>query len=186
VTVRVFVDGTEIGSGRPAPSSIVYGLPSKNLLLGTYRGDCDLPFTGEIDTVRIWNLALTPDEVAQAPDTTRARAEPTADTPRPGTPATGTGTGPAAAGCLTLAPSTRRVRIGRRTTLTATVRKGGKRAARVRVVLTGKGIHRTAHRTDRNGRARFVVRPRRKVVLHLRAYGTRPKCAAPVANVRVR
>jgi hypothetical protein len=189
VTVRVFVDGTEIGSGRPAPSSIVYGLPSKNLLLGTYRGDCDLPFTGEIDTVRIWNLALTPDEVAQAPDTTRGRAEPTADTPRPGTPApgTGTGTGPAAAaGCLTLAPSTRRVRVGRRTTLTTTVRKVGKHAAGVRVVLTGKGIRRTAHRTDRNGRARFVVRPRRKAVLRLRAYGTRPKCAAPVAKVRVR
>jgi hypothetical protein len=191
VTVRVFVDGTEIGSGRPAPSSIAYGLPSKNLRLGTYRGDCDLPFTGEIDAVRIWNLALTRDEVAQAPETPRGRAQPAADTPRPGTPAPGTGTGTgigpsAAAGCITVAPSTRRVRVGRRTTLTATVRKGGRRAARVRVVLSGKGIRTTARRTDRNGRARFVVRPRRKVVLRLRAYGTRPKCAEPVANVRVR
>jgi hypothetical protein len=186
VTVRVFVDGAEIGSGRPAPSSIAYGLPSKNLRLGTYRGDCDLPFTGEIDAVRIWNLALTRDEVAQAPETPRGRAQPAPDTPRPGTPAPRTGSSSVAAGCLTVAPSTRRVRVGRRTTLTATVRKGGRRTARVRVVLSGKGIRRTARRTDRNGRARFVVRPHRKVVLRLRAFGTGPRCAEPVTNVRAR
>jgi hypothetical protein len=186
VTVRVFVDGAEIGSGRAAPSSIAYGLPSKNLRLGTYRGDCDLPFTGEIDAVRIWNLALTRDEVARAPDAPGARPQPAAATPRPGTPAPGTGTSSEAPGCLTVVPSKRRVRIGRRTTLTATVRKGGRRAARVRVVLSGKGIHTTARRTDRNGRARFVVRPHRKVMLRLRAFGTGPRCAGPVADVRAR
>jgi hypothetical protein len=187
VTVRVFVDGAEIGSGRPAPSSIAYGLPSKNLRLGTYRGDCDLPFTGEIDAVRIWNLALTRDEVAQAPETPRGRPQPAAGTPRPGTPAPATSTTPVvAAGCLTVVPSKRRVRVGRRTTLTATVRKGGRRAVRVRVVLSGKGIHTTLRRTDGKGRARFVVRPRRKVLLRMRAFGTQPRCGEPVANVRAR
>jgi hypothetical protein len=188
VTVRVFVDGAEIGSGRPAPSSIAYGLPSKNLRLGTYRGDCDLPFTGEIDVVRIWNLALTRDEVAQAPETPRGRPQPAADTPRPGTPAPAPSATPSAvaASCLTVVPSKRRVRVGRRTTLTATVRKGGRPAARVRVVLSGKGIHRTARRTDSKGRARFVVRPRRKVLLRMRAFGTQPRCGEPVANVRAR
>jgi len=186
VTVRMFVDGVEIGSGRAAPSSIAYGLPSKNLRLGTYRGDCDLPFTGDIDAVRIWNLALTREEVAQAPDTPRGRPQPAPGTPRPGTLPPSSGASDVAAGCLTLAASTGRVRVGRRTTLTATVRKGGRRAARVRVALSGKGIRTTARRTDRMGRARFVVRPRRKVVLRLRAFGTPPKCRAPAANVRVR
>lgn len=182
VTVRMFVDGGEIGSGRPAPSSIAYGLPSKSLRLGTYRGDCDLPFTGDIDAVRIWNLALTQAEVAQAPETPRGRPQPAASTPRPGTAAPTTGAS-AAPDCLTLAPSTKRVRVGRRTTLTAIVRKGGRRAARVRVALTGKGIRRTTRRTDSKGRVRFVVRPRRKTVLRLRAYGAPAKCGAPIANV---
>jgi hypothetical protein len=191
-TVRLFVDGAQVGSARAAPDSISYGLPSKSLRFGTYRGDCDLPYTGDIDAVRIWNLALTEGEVAATSPTPLSRAEPSPSTPRPGTPAPGStpgttpGTTPGAAGCLTVAPSTRRVRVGRRTTLTATVRKGGRPAARVRVVLSGKGIRTIAHRTDRNGRARFVVRPRRKVALRLRAYGTLPKCAAPVARIQAR
>lgn len=191
-TVRLFVDGAQVGSARPAPASISYGLPSKNLRFGTYRGDCDLPYTGDIDAVRIWNLALTEDEVAATPPTPMGRAQPNPSTPRPGTPAPGTtpgstpGTAAAAAGCLTVAPSRRRLRVGRRTTLTATVRRSGRSAARVRVVLSGKGIKTIAHRTDSKGRARFVVRPRRKVALRLRAYGTLPKCAAPVAKIQAR
>jgi len=78
------------------------------------------------------------------------------------------------------------VRVGRRAVLTATVRKGGRRVAGVRVVLTGKGVRRTVRRTDRLGRARFVVRPRRKATLSLRALGSRPSCRTPVANVTAR
>jgi hypothetical protein len=192
-TVRLFVDGAQVGSARAAPASISYGLPSKSLRFGTYRGDCDLPFTGDIDAVRIWNLALTEAEVAATPPIPLGRAQPNPSTPRPGTPAPGTGPGsttpgttPAVAGCLTVVPSRRRLRVGRRTTLTATVRKGGRAAFRVRVVLSGKGIKTITHRTDRNGRARFVVHPRRKVALRLRAYGTLPKCAAPVAKIQAR
>ena len=190
-TVRLFVDGAQVGSARSAPASISYGLPSKNLRFGTYRGDCDLPFTGDIDVVRIWNLALTEAEVAATPPTPLGRAQPSPNTPRPGTapgttPSTTPGTTPAAAGCLTVAASRRQVRVGRRTALTVTVRKSGRSAARVRVVLSGKGIKAITHRTDRNGRARFVVRPRRKVALRLRAYGTPPKCAAPVVKIHVR
>jgi hypothetical protein len=184
-TVRLFVDGTPVGSARPAPSSISYGLPSKSLRLGTYRGDCDLPFTGDVDAVRIWNLALTEAEVAAAPPIPQLRPQPSPATPRPGTPPPTTSAPEPVAGCLTVAPSTRRLHVGRRTRLTATVRKSGRRASRVRVVLSGRGIKTIVHRTDRNGRARFVVRPRRKVVLRLRAYGTRPKaCGAPIADVK--
>lgn len=103
----------------------------------------------------------------------------------PSTPAAGAKrTSAPAASCLKLTASTRRMRIGRRRTLTATVRKGGRRAAGVRVVLTGKGTHRMVRRTDHNGRARFVVRPRRKATLSLRALGGRPSCRGPVARVR--
>ncbi len=66
------------------------------------------------------------------------------------------------------------------------VRRGGRRAARVRVVLRAKGMPSMVRRTDRLGRARFVVRPRRKVTLRLRAYGTRPRCRAPVASITTR
>jgi hypothetical protein len=187
-TVRLFVDGAPVGSARSAPASISYGLPSKSLRFGTYRGDCDLPFTGDIDAVRIWNLALTDAEVAATPPIPQGRAQPNPSTPRPGTPAPDTTPGmtAASAGCLTVAASKRRLQVGRRTTLTATVRRSGRPTARVRVVLSGKGIKTIAHRTDRNGRARFVVRPRRKVALRLRAYGTLPKCAAPIAKIQAR
>jgi hypothetical protein len=70
--------------------------------------------------------------------------------------------------------------------LTATVRKGGRRVAGVRVVLTGKGVGRTVRRTDRLGGARFVVRPRRKATLRLRALGGAPSCRIPVALVSAR
>jgi hypothetical protein len=70
--------------------------------------------------------------------------------------------------------------------LTVSVRKGGRRVAGVRVVLTGKGVRRAVLRTDRMGRARFVVSPRRKATLRLRALGGRPSCRMPVANVSAR
>jgi hypothetical protein len=91
-----------------------------------------------------------------------------------------------AASCLTLLPNPRWVRVGRRTALTVAVRKGGRRVVGVRVVLTGKGVSRAVRRTDRMGRARFVVRPRRKATLRLRALGGASSCRAPVANVRAR
>lgn len=185
-TVRLFIDGDEVGSGRAAPAAIVYGLPSTSLRLGTYRGACTLPFTGDIDTVRIWNLALTRDEIAAAPAAPTSRPQPDPDTPRPGAEAPrGSGTA-SPSGCLTVAPSTRRVSTGRRTRLTATVRRGGRRAARVRVVLSAKGLPTSVRRTDRLGRARFVVWPRRTFTIRLRAYGTRPRCRPAVANVSTR
>lgn len=184
-TVRLFVDGAQVGSARAAPAAITYGLPSKSLRLGTYRGGCDLPYTGDIDTVRIWNLALTAGEIATAPAAPQSRPQPDPSTPRPGTPPAGRSAA-SASGCLTVASTRRRVPIGRRTTLTAMVRRGGRRAARVRVVFRAKGMPTMVRRSDRLGRARFVVRPRRNVTMLLRAYGTRPRCRAPVARITTR
>ena len=42
-TVRLFIDGKEIGNGRPRGGApIGYGTPSGNTTLGAYGGTCDL------------------------------------------------------------------------------------------------------------------------------------------------
>jgi hypothetical protein len=65
-TVRLFVDGKEVGSGTPASTAIRYGIASKGIYIGAYRGTCDLPFVGDIDRVRIWSEALGAPEIAAA------------------------------------------------------------------------------------------------------------------------
>jgi concanavalin A-like lectin/glucanase superfamily protein len=62
-TVRLFLDGVEIGEGTPTMGDIVYGLPGETAYLGAYRGDCDLMLKGQLDDVTIWGRALSPPEV---------------------------------------------------------------------------------------------------------------------------
>jgi hypothetical protein len=57
-TVRLFIDGKEIGTGTPATTQVQYGLPSGNATLGAYIGSCDLTLTGDLDEVSIWSKAL--------------------------------------------------------------------------------------------------------------------------------
>jgi hypothetical protein len=57
-TVRLFIDGKEIGTGTPASTPVQYGLPSGNANLGAYVGSCDLTLTGDLDEVSIWSKAL--------------------------------------------------------------------------------------------------------------------------------
>jgi len=65
-TVRLYVDGTEVGSDTPTTLAIRYGLPAHNrFYIGAYRGTCDLMFVGDISEVKVWTRALTPSEVAQ-------------------------------------------------------------------------------------------------------------------------
>jgi len=65
-TVRAYLDGAQVGNGTQAPGTIRYGLPDNDLRIGSYGGDagCGLPYNGGIDDVRIYNRALTPEEVA--------------------------------------------------------------------------------------------------------------------------
>jgi hypothetical protein len=93
--------------------------------------------------------------------------------------------GGSTAGCLKLTSTAKRMRTGKRTTLTATVRRTGRPAAGVRVVLSGAGKA-VARRSDRHGRVRFVVRPRHAGTLRLRVPGQRSSCKAAAASVRVR
>jgi hypothetical protein len=57
-TVRLFVDGFEIGSGRPFSGAIEYDLPHKEFTIGAFRGTCNLTFAGDVDEVRLWSAAL--------------------------------------------------------------------------------------------------------------------------------
>jgi Concanavalin A-like lectin/glucanases superfamily len=58
-TVRLFLDGNEVGAGTPTKISISYGLPlGDNGYIGTFRGDCDLTLTGELDEVMVLTAAL--------------------------------------------------------------------------------------------------------------------------------
>jgi Concanavalin A-like lectin/glucanases superfamily len=158
-SVRLYIDGVEVGSGAPDTQPIVYGLVSSAPYIGTYRGGCELGFTGDIDTVRIWGQALTPPEIAAL-----LRAQP------PGGGGGGGGvatvlapvSGPPPKGAPSCVASSARetVRARRRTTLVVTVRRNGKPLGRVRVLLRGTKT-RLVRTTDARGRVRFVVRPQR-------------------------
>jgi hypothetical protein len=57
-TVRLFIDGQEIGPGTPNDKPVYYGLPEGNSTLGAYGGTCDLTLFGDLDEVSIWKKAL--------------------------------------------------------------------------------------------------------------------------------
>jgi Concanavalin A-like lectin/glucanases superfamily len=67
-TVRLFIDGKEVGTGTPASTSIPYNPPAGAGLIGDYHGtvdgsDCDAFLTGDVDGVQIWSQALPVAEI---------------------------------------------------------------------------------------------------------------------------
>ena len=56
LTLKLYVDGNEVGTGKPVTKIIGYN--TNNLFVGSYG--TGYYFTGTIDEVRIWNTALTP------------------------------------------------------------------------------------------------------------------------------
>lgn len=62
--LRLFVDGSEVGSGTAANMPIGYGLPNPAGLIGAFGGTCSLNWAGDLDTPRIWRRAMAPAEVA--------------------------------------------------------------------------------------------------------------------------
>jgi Concanavalin A-like lectin/glucanases superfamily len=57
-TVRLFVDGRQIGSGTPTSEPIDYDVPEPDMGFGSYLGTCALYLTGDIDGVSVWDRAL--------------------------------------------------------------------------------------------------------------------------------
>jgi hypothetical protein len=67
-TVRLYVDGAEVGSGTPASDPIDYGaLGTRDLFVGHYDGCAAHDFDGSVDDVRIYGRALSAGEVAAEP-----------------------------------------------------------------------------------------------------------------------
>jgi hypothetical protein len=64
-TIRLYVDGVQIGSGTSYPGALEYLLHDSNdLFIGNYPGCADHEFLGTIDNVVVWNRALSPSDIA--------------------------------------------------------------------------------------------------------------------------
>jgi hypothetical protein len=177
--VRLYFDGVEVGGGTPAQIAISYGLTMGDVYLGTYRGSCERPFTGDVDEVLIHDEALSATEVATAFALAERRPEPPQQAPVAGPPAGP----PAPRSCVTVRAMPRRLTVHRRTRVRVVVRHLGRAAPGRRVILRGLGLRRSA-RTGRRGRAKLVVRPRRRGVLKVLAAGQPRGCDAVRLKVR--
>jgi Concanavalin A-like lectin/glucanases superfamily len=191
-TVTLTVDARPVGTGTPGPATIAYG-QDRSLLIGTYRGSCDLPFSGDLDDVSVWNgtptfATATPPGPTITPVATSPTIVPVGSSgPSVPSATTGTPAAPTASTAKTCARVTvdrRTIRVRHRTRLVATVKRNRKVVARAAVVVSGKGIKRATAQTDRKGRARIVVHPARRGTLKLTVRGQKSSCTA--AGVRVR
>src|SRR5215210_2073146 len=67
--LRIYVDGTEVGTGTPNASTIQYGLQFEDFNLGSYPAidvcGFDYMFPGEIDQVSVYRRALETAEIAE-------------------------------------------------------------------------------------------------------------------------
>ena len=64
-SVRVYVDGRQVGSGSPDSGPIKYNLPTaSDLVIGDYPWCPGLDFKGDIDEVKVFNRALSPAEIS--------------------------------------------------------------------------------------------------------------------------
>lgn len=63
-TVRLYLDGRQIGAGTPDGAPIAYTLPTSNeLSIGAYPWCPSSDFAGEIDEVKVFDRALGPQEI---------------------------------------------------------------------------------------------------------------------------
>ena len=180
--VRLWIDGSQVGAGTPATGPIVYS-GSGGIYIGTYRGSCDLGFSGAIDDVAVWD-----DRPPVA--TTGPVIQPVDDTPTH--IALGGGTGGATPGatksqpngCLRVSLSRSTIPLRRRTKLGATVRRNGQRVAGVRVMVRGKGATATAPRTDLMGKTKISVRARTAGRLKVMVRGQKAPCSTSTIRAR--
>jgi hypothetical protein len=183
--VRLWIDGASVGSGTAVTTTIAYGLVSKALYVGIYRGTCDLGFQGAIDDVRVWN-DVPPEASAPGPVVPPVPGTPTR-IPIGGHPANDDGAEPSTGSnatprtCLRVSLNRRTVPIKRRTLVIATVRRATKRVKGVTVVLKGGGVTARA-RTNTKGAARMYVRARKRGRLTVRVSGQKASC--PSSTVR--
>jgi hypothetical protein len=177
--VRLWIDGAQVGAGTPTTLAIAYTSASRGIYIGTYRGSCDLGFSGSIDDVAVW-------DGRPAAATTGPVIAPVSDTPThtaiAGAVPGGTKSEPQ--GCLRVTLSRKTIPVRRKTKLTATVRRNGRRVAGVRVLLSGKGVTTTGNRTDRKGKTKISVRASKAGRLKVKIRGQKSTCSTPTVRAR--
>ena len=186
--VRLYLDGAEVGQGSATQLAIRYRLGSPGAFIGTYRGTCDQPFTGDLDEIAVRARALGAAEIAALPHEAGRRSAPPQLPPVKGPPAVGPSRppaqpAPAPESCFEVRVSPGRVVVRRPTRLRIVVRRRGRAAAGVRVTVAGLGVHASA-RTRRRGRAHLVVRTRRSGRLRVTVRGQQRGCAVRLLAVR--
>jgi hypothetical protein len=63
-TIRLYVDGAEVGNGTPTNIAIAYDLPNTNdLFIGSYAGQDRFDFNGLVDELSVYNRALSAADV---------------------------------------------------------------------------------------------------------------------------
>ena len=181
--VRLWVDGAQVGDGTPATLSIAYGVGSKGVYIGTYRGSCELGFMGDIDDVQIWDdapglpdlgLPVIP-PVSGAPTQLPVGGGSTSGSRGSTQQQSTTSTGPRA--CLRVSLDRSTVPLRKRTRVVATVRRGKRGMVGVHVIVKGAGVT-AGGRTNRKGRAGISVKASRRGRLRVRIAGERASCAA--------
>jgi hypothetical protein len=181
--VRLWIDGAQVGDGSPATLSIGYGVVSRGVYIGTYRGSCELGFEGDIDDVRIWDDAPQPDlglpVIAPTPGTPTQVAV-GGGGPRSigaGSSSQHSTTTSASHACLRVSLDRRNVPLHKRTRVVATVRRGRRGAVGVHVIVKGAGVS-AGGRTNGKGRAGIKVLALKRGRLTVRIRGERASCAA--------
>jgi hypothetical protein len=181
-SVRLWIDGAQVGAGTPAAGSIAYGATSKGVYIGTYLGSCELGFKGGIDDVQIWDgppaqadqgLPVIP-PVDGAPTQLPVSGGSTSGGGTTGHEST---TSDVARGCLRVSLNRTKVPLRKRTRVVATVRRGKRGIFGVHVLVRGAGVT-AAGRTNRSGRARITVKASKRGRLKVRIRGESASCAA--------
>jgi Concanavalin A-like lectin/glucanases superfamily len=178
--VRLYLDGAQVGAGTATSLTIAYGAAASGVYLGSYRGSCVRPFTGDIDMVSIHPEALRAQQVGQSNTGVASRPLPRQVVPVSGPPART----PAASRkrCLTVRVTPKRLVKGRRSSLLIRVKRRGRPARGLRIAIRAPGVRRNV-RTGRKGRARITVKPRRAGRLRVGATRQPAYCAPRVLKV---
>ena len=182
--VRLWIDGSQVGTGTATSAAISYASGSRGVYIGTYRGSCELGFSGAIDDPTVW-------DGRPAEATTGPIIDPVADTPThiaigSGNSGTAPGaTAPQPKGCLRVSLNRHTIPLRRKTKLVATVRRGSKRVAGARLVVSGKGVTTTGRRTtDHKGKTKLAVRARKAGRLQVTVRGQTAGCSATTIRAR--
>lgn len=184
--VHAFVDGREVGSGFATPpgTAIEYASMPPGTSFGNYVGACRLPYTADLDTIRIWSgdgaAASAAANPILPPDTSGATGtnEGTAAGGRIAPGAEGTvikGTPPKASCRLRATPSRIRAKHRARVTVTATEGTRPMRKTRLSVQRAGKPKLLAAPRTNAKGKAKFSIKIAAQGKLRIGVLG-RPVC----------